>query len=76
MNAGNFYVWQADCEPSKPLCVSTGDRSFTIWTNPDGSVRGFLTHKYDSPDGGEIVDVKGAGDIPAEYVAYEENARV
>lgn len=73
MRTGKYLVWQADATPTKPLCIgSSVDDSFslTIWQNEDGSVKGVLLHEYKND---EIVTTVGSGEIPAEYVAFEEN---
>lgn len=64
------FIWQADAEITKPWCISKGDSSYTLWIE-DNKIVGALHHEYQD---GKIVNVKGAGKIPGEYVAFEENA--
>jgi hypothetical protein len=71
----SLTVWKANAEPTTPFCVGSGDdsESLTFWIGEDGEVAGGLRHYYEH---GVIVNVEGFGVIPAEYVAFEENARL
>lgn len=78
MKIGDVYVYRANAEVSKPLCVAAADDSLslTIFFGDDGKaneVTGVLAYEFEN---GEAYLVDAVGAIPANYYLMEERSRI